>query len=58
MSDKEKTDLEDYEARPRKPWKGMYDMPEDGAKAEEISVDTVSVTKTELEIATQLLKEK
>ena len=58
MSDEEKTDLEDYEARPRKPWKGMYGMPEDGARAEGISVDTVSVTKTELERATQLLKEK
>ena len=58
MSDEEKTDLEDYETRPRKPWKSMYDMPEDGARAEGISVDTVSVTRTELERATQLLKEK
>ena len=58
MSNEEKTDLEDHETRPKRPWKGMYDMPEDGARTEGISVDTVSVTKTELERATQFLKEK
>ena len=58
MSDKEKTDLEDYETHPRRPWKGMYDMPEVGARAEGTTVDIVSITKTELERATQLLEEK
>ena len=58
MSDEEKTELEDYDTRPRRPLKGIYDMPKDSARAERIIVDTVSVTKTELERVTQLLKEK